>query len=114
MGRALGTLAALGAGVLWAIFLFRNPYASAAEGPTLLFGRLMILASLIGLVAAARGAHLAMYLLFVVSFVPVGFYVMLGPGIFQAIGWLNLAYLAAAWMVHRGVQRKTQGMAPRS
>ena len=107
-------MAASGAAVLWAIFLVRNPYAPPAAGPTLLFGRLMIVASIIALLAAARGAHLAMYLLFVVCFVPVGFYAMLGPGVFQAIGWLNLAYLAAAWLVHRGVQRKTRGMAPRS
>jgi len=54
-------------------------------------------------VAAALGAQLAMYLLFCASFFPVGLYVLAGPGIFSAIGWLNLAYLASAILVHRPV-----------
>src|SRR5687768_3478478 len=94
-GRIAGVLAASAATSLWLIFLFRNPYAPPAEGRVLLFGSLMILACTVSALAAALGAHLAMYLLFLLTFLPVGFYVMLGPGIFQAIGWLNLAYLAS-------------------
>src|SRR5205823_2487466 len=100
-GRVAGVLVSGAAVAVWIAFLFRNPYAAPAEGRVLLFGGLMILASLLAGAAAAFGAHLAMYLLFVLSFFPVGLYVMLGPGVFQAVGWLNLAYLACAVLVHR-------------
>ena len=102
-GRTIGCIAALSAVALWGAFLFRNPYAAPAEGRVLLFGFLMIVAGTVSAVAAALGAHLAMYLLFFVSFFPVGLYVLAGPGIFSAIGWLNLTYLASAILVHRPV-----------
>ncbi len=102
-GRLLALGAALGAMTLWAIFLFRNPYAPPAEGRVLTFGGLMMMSALVSASAAARGAHIAMYLLFFVSFFPVGFYVLTGPGVFSAIGLLNLVYLAGAVLVHRAV-----------
>jgi hypothetical protein len=102
-GRILGICAALGAVVLWAMFLFRNPYAPPAEGRALTFGGLMLFSALVSLGAAMLAAHLAMYLLFVVSFFPVGLYIMSGQGFFSAIGWMNLAYLAGAMLVHRAI-----------
>ena len=109
-GRILGTCAALGALVLWALFLFRNPYAPPAVGRLFTFGGLMMLSAFVSAGAALRGAHLAMYLLFAVSFFPVGIWVLLGPGMFSAIGWLNLSYLASALLVHRAtVTAKKEG-----
>lgn len=102
-GRVIGVAAALGAAALWLVFLFRNPYAGATPRAVLTFGGLMTFASVVAAAAAARGAHLAMYLLFAVSFFPVGAYVLLGPGVFSAIGWLNLVYLAGAMLVHRAM-----------
>ena len=113
-GRSLGVIASVGAIILWVIFIFQRPYIDFVAGPqatitpdgqliftkAMLFGSLMILASSVSAVASVRGAHLAMYMLFAVSFFPVGVYVMLGPGIFQAIGWLNLIYLVSALIVH--------------
>ena len=113
-GRAIGCIAALSAVALWGVFLFRNPYAAPAEGRVLLFGFLMMVAGTVSAIAAALGAHLAMYLLFFVSFFPVGLYVLAGPGIFSAIGWLNLAYLASAILVHRPVQAAKRKGARRS
>ena len=105
-GRAAGVVTALGAGMLWWMFLFRNPYAEPAAGGYLLLGLLMIVTSAMATVAAARGAHLGMYLLFMVSFVPQGLTTLFGPAVFQAIGWLNLAYLASAALVHVSVRRR--------
>jgi hypothetical protein len=102
-GRVVGTAAALGAMVLWAIFVFRNPYGPPAVGRLFTFGGLNMFCALVAAGAAARGAHVGMYLLFFVSFFPVGLNAMLGPGIFAGIGWLNLVYLAAAVLVHRGI-----------
>ena len=104
-GRILATCAALGAAVLWATFLFANPYAPPAEGRALTFGGLMMLSALVSAAAAIRGAHLGMYLLFFASFFPVGGAALSGPGLFSAIGWLNLVYLAGAALVHVGTSR---------
>ena len=103
-GRILSTCAALGALVLWGLFLFGNPYAPRAQGRALTFGGLMALSAAVSAAAAVRGAHLGMYLLFLVSFFPVGAASLSGPGIFSAIGWLNLAYLAGAVLVHRATR----------
>jgi hypothetical protein len=105
-GRVLATCAALGAAVLWAMFLFANPYAPPAQGRALTFGGLMMLSALVSAAAAVRGAHLGMYLLFCASFFPVGGAALTGPGLFSAIGWLNLLYLAAAVMVHLATRRR--------
>src|SRR5918992_6012898 len=98
-GRMLSVCAALGAAVLWAMFLFRNPYAPPAQGRALTFGGLMLLSALVSAAAAVRGAHLGMYLLFFVSFFPVGVSALSGPGLFSGIGWLNLLYLTGAVLV---------------
>jgi hypothetical protein len=111
-GRMLSTGAALGTAALWVMFLFANPYAPRAEGRALTFGSLMMLSALVSAAVAARGAHLGMYLLFFVSFFPVGMSAMSGPGLFSAIGWLNLLYLAGGVLVHLGVlqaKRKRAG-----
>src|SRR5918996_765927 len=112
-GRMLSTCAALGAAALWAMFLFANPYAPRAQGRALTFGGLMMLSAVVSAAAAARGAHLGMYLLFFVSFFPVGLSAMSGPGLFSAIGWLNLLYLAGAVLVHLGVRDAKTNQATR-
>jgi putative effector of murein hydrolase LrgA (UPF0299 family) len=102
----IGVAAALAAAALWAVFLFRNPYAAPAQGVELLFGVMILGASSLAAIAAALGAHLAMYLLFFVLFVPAGFSVLQSSGMFQAIGWLDVVYLGAAALVHRAVSRR--------
>ena len=113
-GRLIATAAALGALTLWLIFLFRNPYAPTARGVSITFGGLMALSAIVCAGAAVLGAHLAMYLLFFASFFPVGLYVLAGPGLFSAIGWLNLVYLVGAVLVHRATVRDRASSAPHS
>jgi hypothetical protein len=109
-GRLIGLAAAAGVVAMWGVFLFRNPYTSAAQDRTFLLGVTMMIGGGMAAAAAASGAHLAMYLLFFVMFFPLGLYVWLTPGVFSAIGWLQLAYLGAAILVHRGIlQAKRKG-----
>jgi hypothetical protein len=111
-GRLIGLASAAGVMVLWGVFLFRNPYASPSPEGTILLGVTMMIGGGIAAAAAARGAHLAMYLLFFVMFFPLGLYVWFTPGVFSAIGWLQLAYLGAAVLVHVGIlQAKKKGSA---
>jgi hypothetical protein len=119
VGRVVGSIAALGAVALWAVFLFGNPYDPPAGGRLLLFGSLMILASTVSAIAAAFGAHLAMYLLFFACFFPVGLYVLIFPGLFRSIGLLNLLYLVSAMLVHRAIldgkkKEARRGLTPES
>lgn len=108
-GRLVGTVTAGTATALWLVFLFRNPYAAQPPNDAqLLFGMLVTLASALAAAAAALGAHLAMYLLFFVLFVPAGFYVLLSGGVFGMIGYLDLAYLGAAVLVHHAVRNRHQ------
>ncbi len=102
LGRVAGVIVAGAAVTLWVISLFFNPYSPDAQGGALLLGVTMILGTSVAGLAAGRGAHLGMYLLFLVLFCPVGLYVMFLPGLFQAIGWLDLAYLGCAVLIHRG------------
>ena len=102
-GRVVGVVAAIGVITLWAMFLFRNPYAPPSQDRTFLLGVTMMVGGAMAATAAAFGAHLAMYLLFFVMFFPLGMYVWMSPGVFSAIGWLQLAYLAGAVLVHRAV-----------
>lgn len=105
-------MSAIGAAVLWALLTYRNPYAGAADDSQTLMGMLMIGGSLVAAAAGAAGAHLAMYILFFVLFVPIGFFVMLSGGVFSLIGVCNLLYLVSAVLVHRRVARTRPGPPP--
>jgi hypothetical protein len=109
-GRLIGLTAAVGVVALWGVFLFRNPYSSPAQDRTFLVGITMMVGGAMAAAAAAYGAHLAMYLLFFVMFFPLGLYVWLTPGVFSVIGWLQLAYLGGAVLVHIAIrQEKRKG-----
>ena len=103
IGRMLGSVSGVAAAALWALMTYRNPYAGAADDSQTLSGMLLIGASLVAATAGAAGAHLAMYILFFVLFVPIGFYVMLSGGVFSLIGVCNLLYLVSAILVHWSV-----------
>jgi hypothetical protein len=95
--RSVGLLSSLGAFGLYLIFLFFNPYRPGAL--TLPVWAMMALA-LAGAWAAWRGWSRRMLAISVLSFAPVGLYLLGTPGIFRWIGVLNLAGGAAAlvWM----------------
>lgn len=100
LARVLGLSAAITTMLLYFIFLFVNPYSQ--EGMT--GGTYVISAIMISLaVLAAWGAFSLkpwmLFLAFVGSFVPVGFYFLFTPGIFAFIGVANLLYLFAGMMM---------------
>ena len=105
VARGVGVSASVLAAVGWLVFVFRNPYAPPAEGVSLLIGGTMTVACIVAVGAALRGAHIGMYLLFLVSFLPEGLSTLLSPGVFQVIGWCNLVYLASAVCIHASLPR---------
>lgn len=101
-GRIVGVVAAAAHVGFWANFAFVNPLSGETRGTTLISATMM-LAGAIAATAAWKAAHLAMYLLFFVMFVPLGLYLALTASAFSIIGWIHLAYLAGAVCVHRGI-----------
>jgi len=111
--RMIGSMIGVAGGVvcagLAAVFLFANPYASPLTSPfadrtttaTIVIVSALGGAGVLAAIAAMRGAWRALIVLFVVSFLPFGFYFMLTPGIFHWIGFAQLGYLASAALVRR-------------
>ncbi len=105
VARGVGVSASVLAAVGWLVFMFRHPSAPPAEGVSLLIGITMTIACIVAVGAAVRGAHIGMYLLFLVSFLPMGLQTLSSPGVFQAIGWCNLVFLASAVCIHVSLPR---------
>jgi hypothetical protein len=101
-GRILGIVAAAAHVAFWASFAFINPLPGSTRGTTLI-GATMMTAGAMAALAAWKAVHLAMYLLFFVMFVPLGLYLAVTAGAFSIIGWIHVAYLASAVLVHRGI-----------
>jgi hypothetical protein len=78
---------------------------SFTEGSSTICLIMMGLAVLAFFMAAFR-LYAVMYLIFALQFLPVGFYLLLTPGIFAGIGICNIGYLAAAVGIHRAALRK--------
>jgi hypothetical protein len=109
--RALALIASLGAVVLWVGFSLTSPYGSQG----LMIGAhiiavAMILLALVGSYAAWQYNSLLMMGVFILSFFPVGLYLLGTSGIFMGIGVFNLLYFAATLLNLSWQQReeKTQ------
>jgi len=98
LARSAGLLGALTAAVLWAVFIFFNPYYSPDQGFNLAPYATAIMMILLAVAAAWATLHvrpLILLVAFVGSFAPAGFYVLLTPSIFKWIGVADLLYLIA-------------------
>ena len=108
LAKGLGVAAAGAMIVLWVVFLFFNPYDGGFRVGLVAEG--MLLCAVVALMACLHGSRGWMVALFVVSFVPVGLYLLGTPGVFLWIGVANLLYLASAvWMTleHRWLELRT-------
>lgn len=92
VSRSLGILASLGAFILYIILAFFNPYNPS--GLTLPIFLMMLVA-----IASAAVAYFMrpywVLVLFAVSFIPIGLYMLGTPGLFRLIGIFDLLYLLA-------------------
>lgn len=97
MARWLGVASSGASAVLWVIFVGANPYAPQGLGPASVgIGCLMVLLGLAGVRASLRQRWGWMYVIFALSFIPEGLYMLGTPGIFRGIGIANLVFLGAA------------------
>jgi hypothetical protein len=107
--QLLGTGAWLGSIALLIVFLWFNPYSSSGltVGSAVVV-TIMIALGVLGVYGMWTRRPGLLYLVVVLSFCPVGFYFLLTPGIFRAIGILNLLALLAAILLHRRVRTGTE------
>ena len=115
--QVLAYAACVVSGSLWFVFLYFNPYTTAASFPpadlgwtpaTRLIVWIQIVLSAGGAVAAWRMKPYLMYLVFLMTFTPFGLYVSLSGRVWAWIGVAQLAYLAAAMALHRSSYKSTR------
>ncbi|HSE64818.1 MAG TPA: hypothetical protein VLG15_14515 [Thermoanaerobaculia bacterium] len=108
--QLLGTGAWVGSIVLWIVFLWFNPYSrSGRTVGSAVVVTTMIALGVLGVYGTWTRRPGLLYLGVGLSFCPVGFYVLLTPGIFRAIGILNLLALLAAILLHRRIRTAMHG-----
>ena len=107
LGRGIGLGAAAVTLGLWGLFLSGRVYdMSIIRTGTYGVVYLMTAVALLGILAAWRAWPRVMLLVFFLSFVPMGFYLLGTPGIFFWIGVANIGFLASGILLLKG--RKTQ------
>lgn len=93
VARLSGLLTSIGVLGLYLVFVFFNPYRPGSL--TLPIVAMMVLA-LVGALAAWWAKPYLMLAIFLVTFVPVGLYMLGTPGLFKWIGILQLVFLLAS------------------
>lgn len=110
-GRVLGVVSSASSAVLWVVFLL-NPYGG--QGGTLgtaLVGCLMIVLAIVGIVASIQVRSLLLAVVAVISFMPVGLYMLGSPAVWKWIGVSEIVMFLAAIIM--GVAKYSAGGGPR-
>lgn len=102
MARLIAAASALTVVTLVGIFLFDNPYSGAGiNRSTQWTMSVLVVLSLVACSAAWQQKTLIVAVCFAVSFVPLGFYLLLTPGIFAWVGVAHLGFLLSALLLAR-------------
>ena len=94
---SLGVVSSLLAIGLWISFLLNNPYKNQDSGVIgyIIVG-LMLALSGTALWSSLYGRYAMLFTIFLLSFIPVGVYLLLTPSIYLWIGIANIGYLLSA------------------
>ena len=96
-GKSVGIVSSTAAVVLWISFAYANYlYPDDVSTPTWITIGVMVLLSISGLCASLAKKPLLMILVFLVSFFPVGLYLLGVPSIFRLIGITNVLFLVSS------------------
>jgi hypothetical protein len=97
LGQILGVAASASSLALWAVFVFLRPYSDQPlTTQTQAVAAVLAVAAVGGAYASLRRRPYLLLLVFGLSFMPAGLYLLGTPGIFRGIGLANLGWLAAA------------------
>ena len=95
LGQSTGVLSGTGACILWMMAIWFPASEIKLSGVSLIVAFLMILISIIAIIASLKAHGGVLIVLFMISFFPVGLY-MLGTGNwYRLIGVFNIGYLIA-------------------
>jgi len=96
IARLMSLVSAAGALGLYAVLVWANPYSSGALTLPIV---VRMLVGFVGLFVAFKTWRYWMLLMFALSFVPLGVYMLGTPGMFRWIGILDLLYLVAGLLL---------------
>ena len=106
LARLIATASALTVVTLVGIYLFDNPYSVAdINRSTQWIMTILVVMSLVAASAAWQQKTLIVTICFATSFVPVGLYLLLTPGIFALLGVAHLGFLLSALLLARAHRR---------
>lgn len=104
LGRLTGIVSGSLACLLWMAALW-DPASTFSFNPaSMLVVFLMMLAAILVVIASLKGHSTMLMVLFVVSFLPIGLYVIGVPHWIRWVGLANIGYLAAALLLRAGKQ----------
>lgn len=99
MGRSLGAFASATAAVLWLLAVWSPDTGGILAGVwTLLVAHVLIVVSVVAVIASVRGHGNVMLAAFLLSFLPVGVYLLYHDHWLRWIGVFNLLLLVAAFV----------------
>lgn len=99
-GRWIGFLTSGATLVLWAVFLFANPYDSEGiSSNNYAPVAVMMALAAAGMLAAWRIIPILMFIVFGISLFPVGLYLLGTPGMFKWVGVCNLLFLPSGLLM---------------
>lgn len=110
-GRTLALAASVAAILSWSLIVYRHLRTEEEANLGLVaVATLMVLVSVVGGTVAWFALYQIMYAVFLLEFVPVGFY-LLGTPVGVWVGVANLVYVVGAAQTHVGalVERKKAG-----
>jgi len=104
-GRGIGAISGAMVAVLWMLGLWIPDTGFELTGINFVVGLLMAFLGLLAVIASVRGHPIALVVLFVASFLPVGLALLDADNWIAWIGRLNIAYVLSAaliWLGRRG------------
>ena len=111
-GRVIGAASGAAACGLW-LWALGTPQGTFSLSPVhIAIGVLMMLFAIFAVIASVRGHGLALLIMFVMSFFPVGGYLFGIPHWLRWIGITDLGFLVAGLMILYSTRKTTEHRAP--
>jgi hypothetical protein len=107
IGRGIGALAGSAAGILWVYAIWFPSDTMSFSGASIGVAALMALFALFAVIASTRGHSGILFAMFLVSFLPIGAFLLYAAGWPRWIGILDVLLLLASFLIRRGAQRQS-------
>ena len=99
VGKWIGIISGAGSCVCWTIAMWKPLPVFPLTGVAFIVALLMALFAILAVIAAVHGHGIMLIVLFFLSFLPIGLYLLGDPDWIQLIGILNFGYLIAGGLI---------------